>query len=192
MKTWFISDTHFNHLNIIRYSKRPFETLKEMNETLIKNWNERIKKNDIVYFLGDFCFVSGSKRGEGEPIKPKKILEQLNGNIIFIKGNHDPSNYIKTKNESIIIKTKKYRINLVHKPVFVNYNVDFNIVGHVHEKWKHKKFYKENNFFLKQEYTIAINCGVDVWNFRPVELSEILSLYEKLESAENEQEKIRE
>lgn len=52
MKKWFISDTHFSHFNIIRYTGRPFETVEEMN--LIKNWNDCVDANDQVFFLGDF------------------------------------------------------------------------------------------------------------------------------------------
>lgn len=42
MKKWFISDTHFFHNNIIRYTGRPFETVDKMNCCLIKNWNDCI------------------------------------------------------------------------------------------------------------------------------------------------------
>lgn len=54
MKKWFISDTHFSHTNIIRYTGRPFETVEEMNLCLIKNWNDCIDADDQVFFLGDF------------------------------------------------------------------------------------------------------------------------------------------
>jgi len=60
-----------------------------MNEEIIRRWNERVKPEDTVFFLGDFCFKSGSDRGEGEPVKAQEYIKQLNGNIIFIKGNHD-------------------------------------------------------------------------------------------------------
>ncbi len=82
--TWFISDTHFYHANIIKYCNRPFNNVEEMNQILIDNWNENIKKNDIVYFLGDFSF------------KPNEVINRLNGNIIFLLGNHDKSNIINT------------------------------------------------------------------------------------------------
>ena len=55
-RSFVISDTHLGHYNIIGYCDRPFETLEEMNETLIQNWNDAIKNNDTVYFLGDLAF----------------------------------------------------------------------------------------------------------------------------------------
>ena len=69
MKTYFIADTHFNHKNILKYCNRPFSNVKEMNEKLIENWNNTVKKDDVVYMLGDFCM------GNKEEIK--KFTEKL-------------------------------------------------------------------------------------------------------------------
>jgi calcineurin-like phosphoesterase family protein len=51
MKKWFIADTHFSHTNIIRYAKRPFVTVEEMDHCLITNWNDCVSAEDQVYFL---------------------------------------------------------------------------------------------------------------------------------------------
>ena len=54
MKIYIISDTHFNHENIIKYCNRPFKDINEMNDAIIDNWNRIVKKDEIVYHLGDF------------------------------------------------------------------------------------------------------------------------------------------
>ena len=81
MSTFFTSDTHFFHENIIKYSNRPFNDAIEMNHVLINNWNSRVKPDDIIYHLGDFSF--GSADGT------KKVLDRLQGRIFFARGNHD-------------------------------------------------------------------------------------------------------
>lgn len=83
-KIWFTSDTHFGHENIIRFCNRPFDNIEEMNKTLIQNWNAVVKPDDIVFHLGDFAF--------GGSAIWNTTLDQLNGDIILIQGNHDRKN----------------------------------------------------------------------------------------------------
>ena len=56
---WFTSDLHLNHMNILKYEpiSRPFDTVEEMNETLIGNWNACVKDDDTVFILGDLCMA---------------------------------------------------------------------------------------------------------------------------------------
>jgi len=63
MNYWWTSDYHFSHFNIIRYCNRPFKTVEEMNETIIRKHNERVKPKDTVFFLGDFIFKGGKEGG---------------------------------------------------------------------------------------------------------------------------------
>lgn len=55
---YYTGDQHFGHSNIIRFCGRPFVTVAEMDETLIKNWNNIVSDDDIVYILGDLLFRS--------------------------------------------------------------------------------------------------------------------------------------
>jgi len=183
MNYWVTSDLHLGHANIIKYCNRPFGSLEEMNEKIIKRWNERIKPDDTVYHLGDFCFKSAIDKGNGMPIKPMDWLKQLNGNIMLIKGNHEGNNGIKTNIQSIKIKYAKYIINMCHRPQDISYNCDFNLVGHVHDKWKSNVTELPQKDYRK---IVSINVGVDVWHFYPISLNEIVRYYERIIAGEAE------
>lgn len=79
--TFFSSDLHFWHDNIIKYANRPFKSVEEMNEKLVANHNAKVKPGDRWFFLGDFCFKGSDK------IAP--LIRRLNGNMTIILGNHD-------------------------------------------------------------------------------------------------------
>lgn len=81
-KVFVTSDHHFDYKNIIEFCNRPFSNVKEMNEALLYNWNTKVGKDDNVYFLGDLVFSKHSHSME-------YWVEKLNGDITFIKGNHN-------------------------------------------------------------------------------------------------------
>lgn len=81
---WVISDTHFNHENIIKYCDRPFENAKQMNDYLVEMWNSVVKPVDKVYHLGDVYMGPGFSREE-----TVLTLRKLNGHKRLILGNHD-------------------------------------------------------------------------------------------------------
>ena len=65
VNTWFTSDFHLGHRNIIRYCNRPFQSTGEMDAAILDNLNSRVQQNDILYFLGDFCM--GGQQYVNEP-----------------------------------------------------------------------------------------------------------------------------
>ena len=86
---FFISDTHFGHKNIIKYSNRPFGSVEEMNRALIENWNKVVGPKDEVWHLGDFAFMKYDDF--------KNVVRQLHGVKRLILGNHD-KNIIHNRN----------------------------------------------------------------------------------------------
>jgi calcineurin-like phosphoesterase family protein len=164
---YFTSDTHFGHHNIIKYCKRPFENVDAMNQTIINNWNKTVTKDDIVFHLGDVAFKNDSLQ----------IISQLNGTKWLIRGNHDKG-YSDTKFrnngfEKIFnkpysfesyVKDKSVLINCMHAPRYFREGY-INLCGHVHNEW-------ENNYGY-------LNVGVDVWNFTPISLVDVISHYMK-------------
>ncbi len=83
-KTFFIADTHFGHLNILRLSKRPFRTIAEHDEALVQNWNRVVTPDDTVYHLGDFAYGLDD---EGDRLQ--WLFSRLNGRKHLVLGNHD-------------------------------------------------------------------------------------------------------
>lgn len=83
MRTFAISDTHFNHVNILEYCRntRPFSSLEEMNLAIINRWNSIVSQDDTVFFLGDLAM--------GRKEFHLQFLESLQGKIMFVPGNHD-------------------------------------------------------------------------------------------------------
>ena len=80
------SDTHFGHLGVCKFTRtdgvtklRPWDTPEEMDEEMVKRWNEVVKPNDKVYHLGDVVINR----------RALKTLHRLNGDKVLIKGNHD-------------------------------------------------------------------------------------------------------
>lgn len=178
MKYFFAGDWHLGHANIIKYCNRPFSSVEEMNETIIRNHNERVKPEDWVYFLGDFCFRNskGGKEGEGELTKAQAYLKRVNGRFIFICGNHDKNNSLKTILQKAVIKYGNYFVHLVHNPELADCDYPINFTAHVHHHWKFKQI-KDGYAFSR--ITDCINVGVDVWDFKPVTFEEIMKEYNK-------------
>ncbi len=79
---YYIADQHFFHEGLNEHmDRRGFGSLEEMHNYMIRQWNLRVRKNDEVVILGDFSV--------GKAEETNKILEQLNGRLYMIKGNHD-------------------------------------------------------------------------------------------------------
>jgi calcineurin-like phosphoesterase family protein len=83
---WLVSDTHFGHQKTCTVFKRadgsplrPFSSAEEMDEFMVKAWNERVKPSDKVYHLGDVVINR----------KNLATLSRLNGDKVLIRGNHD-------------------------------------------------------------------------------------------------------
>ena len=173
VQIFFTSDTHFGHARIIELSKRPFSNIEEMNETIIQNWNAVVGPGDVVYHLGD-AFMG--------PRETVFLRKRLNGKIILIKGNHDKkdalllSAVIDEIHRSLEIELDGYKLYLAHIPMSLDPGTrwypeelklkppeyfDYFLCGHVHTEWKRKGK--------------IINVGVDVSNFTPLTLAQLLA-----------------
>jgi len=101
---FFTADLHFDHSAILKHSNRPFSSIEEMNQSLIDNWNSRVSAKDLVYVIGDFAW----KRAD-------YFLSQLNGNIVFILGNHDKALLQGKQSRKQIVKSHIHSITIKEK-----------------------------------------------------------------------------
>ena len=83
---FLVSDTHFGHTGVCRFMRndgvtklRPWDNADEMDEEMVKRWNETVRPNDKVYHLGDVVINR----------KALSIMHRLNGDKVLIRGNHD-------------------------------------------------------------------------------------------------------
>jgi calcineurin-like phosphoesterase family protein len=164
-----MSDPHFGHENIIKYCNRPFSNVKEMDETIINNINNRVAETDTLFVIGDFCMKRSSEASNAPQNAFDYYRNQIKcKNIIFLRGNHDKNNGTKTIIQSLIIEHGGIRIFFIHDPKYSEENYRFNFCGHVHDKYKFRKLGKKS---------IIVNLSVEQWNYQPVDINEVLGAY---------------
>ena len=157
-ETFFTSDQHFFHYNIIKYCSRPFESVEEMNEVMIERWNAVVKPDDIVYHLGDFS-LSTVSAAHG-------ICCRLNGTKYLIRGNHD-ANAARMMAVGFKEVYKKMIWNgwwLVHRPRSAPDEATNVLHGHTHDK--------------QRRIGAIINVSVEQHNYYPVTLDQLLKVSE--------------
>lgn len=155
-KIFLISDTHFNHKTMVNEKWRNFKSVEEMNQTIVRNWNKVVSKEDTVYHLGDVCIGGLSKF-------KKDILPILNGNITFIRGNHDSNSISNIKSIVLVFKGEEYE--LTHDPNESSGKVKNVIHGHQHKSGKDKPMVDRLNYF---------NVNLEYHNFKPVLINEVV------------------
>jgi len=157
-----IGDTHFDHKGIIEMCQRPFKNKGQMNRFLLRRWNEKITSNDTVYFLGDLSYGHKARA-------TTTWLNQLNGNIIFINGNHDR---YKDGKEFEIVNWAGIDFLLIHDPSPEKIPFKW-------DSWKihaHKHCNDPVSFPFINGINKTINVSVEMTEYSPLLLSDLLSL----------------
>lgn len=171
-RTYFTSDTHFSSERALTLSMRPFETIEEMDWTMIERWNKEVMPCDTVWHLGDF--------GENWP------LDYLSGNIKMVEGNYErdgkssiDTDYLETYAKGAVLVDfpdkdgNKHAYCMSHEPLackeaICSWNRTirrrekrniFGLFGHIHGRQRIKSF--------------GMDVGVDCSNYTPVSLDEV-------------------
>lgn len=183
-KVFFTADLHFGHENVIRFDNRPFETVEEMDAELIRRWNAKVGKGDLIYVLGDMIWKTRNSDAE-------TLIRSLNGQIILIKGNHDRFLHnAKAKNALAGVKDYddicvKLEDDTDRRVVLCHYYIPFynghrwqavHLHGHSHNSEEYtieesiKQKLRDDGFDTR-----SYNVGCMHWDYEPVTLDEILA-----------------
>ena len=198
--TWFASDHHFGHANVIDFCNRPFSTIQEMDQSLIDNHNRLVKPEDLVIFVGDvFMYCT--------PDRMKEVVSQLNGERkILVIGNHDKDPRammnlgfdfvvsemsMKIADETVLFSHYPFRMGSIlyqwvkfKSRVFKLLNKIGIKVRRISPERYHNKRPVDRGQFLIHGHTHnsnkingrAIHVGVDAWNYKPVNIQQISNL----------------
>jgi calcineurin-like phosphoesterase family protein len=210
MTTFFTADHHFGHVNILKYEDalrrngfgRRFQTVEEMDEFLIDQWNATVSPGDTVYHLGDLAFKLRAI---------EEILPYLNGSIILIVGNHDP--FFKRLTCAMPRMHKEAREDALRAGFSeIHVQLDIEIAGVGKVRLSHFPYWPSNEGG-EPEYNLRhkenrppqgdealllhghihsqwlvqtqpglppmLNVGIDMWGMRPVSEARILEQYQK-------------
>ena len=172
---YFTADNHFYHGNIIGSCYRPFKDVNDMNKAMVERWNRYISANDEVYILGDFMY-----KGTGQ--QANVILSKLNGKKYLIKGNHEkyleaPEFNLKAFEwikDYFVLHHDGIEFVLFHFPMLSwhkSHRGSIHLYGHVHNSGEKDPKFGEKLKILGPK---AINVGVDVNDFYPVSIKQII------------------
>ena len=162
-RVFVISDLHFDHKNIIRFCNRPFSSTGKMNRTLVDNWNRVIDEDDRVYYLGDMTYGRRSRSIDF-------WLSKLNGEIRFIRGNHDTDTITRAEviENKFPIRYKGRELLLMHDPYRPSGWDGWIIHGdkHNNDLIRHPHVHHKNK---------TINVCAELTRYTPMSLDEIIS-----------------
>ena len=192
MTIWFTSDWHFDHDKDFIYKARGFNNISDMNDAIVKKYNEVVKPEDTTYVLGDLCLGGGA---DNVLTINQERINLLNGKKRIIIGNHDTDRriemYERCLNTEILgyadyMRFNGYYFYISHFPTITS-NLDYdkplkariiNLFGHTHQT---DKFYYNN--------PLMYNVGVDAHCCYPVSIDQIIQdIQEKFVSVPAEEE----
>lgn len=171
MKVFVTSNQQFGRPSAIKAYRRPFESLDEMNQELVNAWNSVVSPEDIVYVLGNFAW---------DPETSEVVIKNLNGDIVVISGEFDKAtadiamtlgfddidflyNAIEYHPEANVVMSYWPLTDWPKKS-----RGSYSIIGHPSPKYKtnHK--------------TRIINCACDNWEYKPVEVTKLIELFDEV------------
>ena len=174
---FFTSDFHLFHNNVLIFDKRPFVDVHEMHVAIESGWNEVVKPNDVVIYLGDLSFARREDKASVDA-----ILSRLNGTIHFVMGNHDKFDEIKKMSRFQSVqdylevrikqvdnnKTVETMFCCMHYPIYSwnkSHHGSIMVHGHSHMSLSELEFHKTKKIF---------DVGVNGWDYKPISYLQVI------------------
>ncbi len=169
MSTFFSTDWHIGHTNVLEFDKRPFDNIDKHDETILANYNSIVGSDDDFYYLGDM-FMNKNKNAEG-------FISRMMGKLHFIKGNHDHKDTRKLyakygeylgQQEKIVIQDQEIILN--HFPMRTwdkSHRGSWHLYGHHHGKIE------------KEPWGKSMDVAINIWDYKPVSFETVKSILDK-------------
>ena len=173
---FYTADLHFHYKPFL--PGRPFASVEEMDEAMIRLWNETVTDEDTVYVVGDVGYNGG--------YVPVDALGRLQGRKHLIRGNHDTGfenapklfDYFETVTDFNEIDDGETHILLCHYPILYRKR-GYMIHGHLHQT-------RGPEYDILRQMPRMLNAGVDVNFYRPVTLAQLVENNRAFYSGEND------
>ena len=194
-KIYFTADWHLGHFSCLKLDNRPFQSLHQMHETLIKNFNYLVPDHGITYFLGDMGLCKRDIL--------KNIITRLNGRKILVPGNHDDKGMyayyeagFDVVTDKAQIRIGKHIVTMTHCPMKGIMREDTTgMKGAIEGDNWHKETLHKNKHSIEDfgQYHLhghihspndgksqkildrQMDVGVPAWKYKPVPISEVES-----------------
>lgn len=182
---YYTADTHLGDQRVFTKCAKPFDNLQDYEKEIIRRWNAKVTPNDTVYVLGDIA--------DDGYLQAIEVFRILNGKKHLIVGNHDLAMLPKIKESGVfetvdfmmLIEDAGRKVCLCHYPLmdWMEFSRGgYHVYGHIHNKTEQNDpAYPQ----IKEYYAdkLAYNAGVDVTEYEPATLDEMIALKEKNKTA---------
>jgi calcineurin-like phosphoesterase family protein len=160
MKLWLISDTHWNHANILKYCDRPFPDIDSMNVTMVQRWNALVKEGDWVIHCGDVAM--------GRPSDVMPLIAALSGRKVLCRGNHDGRRHLRVYRDMgwhVVDSLSAGILLFKHRPLLQGDESSLVIHGHTHGK-------------VQRDFHIDVGVDDARWGgtFSPIDASVVIDV----------------
>ncbi len=171
MKIFLTSNQQFGRPSALKTNKRPFDSMTDMHDFMIKQWNSTVSKKDAVFVLGNFVW---------DPEIGEQVLAALNGEIYVIEGEYDRAS-------EEIVELKKHddkKIRFISDGIKKMLKTKSVLSYWPLADWPKKKqgfisFIGHPNYkkYKSSHKSKIVNVCCDAWDFKPIDLTKLTTLY---------------